>query len=322
MLKKPKKVAPIYATQSVGEAFATVLKHNFDHLVEWEQAARSWEDIEGVHQVRVSFRRMRSALSTFRSAIPKEATVEWSDDMRWLAGQLGMARDLDVFIDEGLRPMEGKLPIAGAKRMMAIAEQHRATAYETVREMLDGERYARFKESFPGWLAREGWVTERLSQKHRKRIGSNAVPFARTLLDTLERAVLSTGSHVDQDSAPDMHELRIECKKLRYAAEFFYPLFAGMDEFIGHMKGLQDLLGIMNDVAVMQHLLEELLGDESDVEVLQYAGGLVGWRTRQYYEIKDSFNERWDEFVQAKHPWWKRTALIEAGPESSPADAA
>ena len=45
-----------------------------------------------------------------------------------------------------------------------------------------------------------------------------------------------------------MHKLRIECKKLRYAAEFFMPVFAGMDDFIGHMKGLQDLLGVMNDV--------------------------------------------------------------------------
>ena len=71
MLKKPKKVVPIFASQSVGEVFATILKHNFDHLAEWEQAARSWENIEGVHQVRVSFRRMRSALSAFRTAIPK-----------------------------------------------------------------------------------------------------------------------------------------------------------------------------------------------------------------------------------------------------------
>ena len=69
-------------------------------------------------------------------------------------------------------------------------------------------------------------------------------------------------------------------------------------------------------------MLEALLDEEDDVEVLQYAGGLVGWRTRQYYEIKDSFNERWDEFVQAKHPWWQRSALIEAAPESSPADTA
>ncbi len=320
MLKKPKNVAPIHAEQSVSEAFATILRHNFNHIGQWEQAARSWEDIEGVHQVRVAFRRMRSALSAFRSAVPKDATAAWADDMRWLAGECGPARDLDVFIDEGLEPLQGKLSLPGADEMMAVAGEHRAMAYETVRRMLDSERYARFKTEFPDWLARQGWSTGQLSQKHRKRLAGNVVPYARTLLDTLERRVLSTGSHVDQDAAADMHSLRIECKKLRYAAEFFYPLFAGMDEFIGHMKGLQDLLGVMNDVAVMGDLLNTLLAEEKDSALLQYAGGLVGWRTRQYHEIKGSFNERWDEFVQAKHPWWKRSALMDASSRSASGD--
>ena len=100
-----------------------------------------------------------------------------------------------------------------------------------------------------------------------------------------------------------MHLLRIACKRLRYAAEFFRPLFADMDAFIGHLKQRQDLLGVMNDVAVMHHLLETLWAGESDPETLQYAGALVGWRTRQYYEIKNSFNDRWAEFIEADQPW-------------------
>jgi CHAD domain-containing protein len=74
------------------------------------------------------------------------------------------------------------------------------------------------------------------------------------------------------------------------------------------MKGLQDLLGVMNDVTVMKHILEQVLEGESDPEVLQYAGGLVGWRTRQFHELLASFDERWDEFTHAKHPWWSKHA--------------
>jgi CHAD domain-containing protein len=117
--------------------------------------------------------------------------------------------------------------------------------------------------------------------------------------------VLESGSHVDRSSAEEMHELRIRCKKLRYATEFFQALFPDMSIFIGHMKGLQDLLGVMNDIAVMEHILDELLGDDPATEIAMYAGGLVGWRTRQFFEIKDSFGERWEELVGAKHPWWK-----------------
>jgi len=310
MGKKTKKSAAVFTHQSISQAFKAILESNFQYLTDWQDAARSWDDIEGVHQVRVSFRRMRSALSAFRWAIPREATEDWSEEMRWLAGQLGLARDLDVFITEGLQAIQGKLPLAGEGKMLSLAERHREAAYETVRAMLDGERYLRFREAFPAWVAEEGWLSAEVDPKYRDRARSDVVPFARKLLDKLERRVLEAGTNADPDSATEMHKLRIQCKKLRYAAEFFSPVFAGMDEFIGHMKGLQDLLGVMNDVSVMKQLIESLLEGRRDWEVVEYAGGLVGWRTRQYYEIKDSFEARWEEFVQAKHPWWKKSALI------------
>ena len=102
MPTKSKTPAPVTADQSVSEAFATIMRHNFEYLLTWEDAARSWEDIEGVHQFRVTIRRMRSALSLFRDAIPKSVRNHWSDELRWVAGEMGIARDLDVFISEGL----------------------------------------------------------------------------------------------------------------------------------------------------------------------------------------------------------------------------
>jgi CHAD domain-containing protein len=138
------------------------------------------------------------------------------------------------------------------------------------------------------------------------------IPFSRKLMDKQERKVLAAGSHVDRYNAEEMHSLRIECKKLRYAAEFFRPLFRGMDDFIAQMKGLQDLLGLMNDVAVMRQLLDSLLADESDHEILVYAGGLVGWRTCDYHHMLNRFDVYWEEFLDAKHPWWKKSALVQA----------
>ena len=52
--------------------------------------------------MRVTSRRMRAALSSFRSAVPKEVSRHWSEELGWVASQLGRARDLDVFIAEGL----------------------------------------------------------------------------------------------------------------------------------------------------------------------------------------------------------------------------
>lgn len=306
-----KKAASVHAQQTLNETFGAILNQNFSYLKRWEDTARSYENTEGVHQMRVSFRRMRSALKTFRFAIPRAITDAWSQDMRNLANQLGPARDLDVFIEEGLDAVAGKLPLPGQEKLASLARDKRQMAYQQVRTMLDSKDYSRFKRAFARWLTSQAWLEEdMLTPAHRQRLLANVVPSAQKILDKQERRVLIVGNRVNQDSPPEMHELRIECKKLRYAAEFFAPLFKGMDNFISHMKRLQGLLGTLNDVAVMQQLLETLLAAESDPDVLRYSGGLVGWRVRQYYEIKHSFNERWDEFSHAGRPWWEKSAVI------------
>lgn len=309
MPTKSKAPPPIHREQEVSDVFATILRHNFDYMLIWRESARSWNDIEGVHQVRVSFRRMRSAISLFRDAIPREATDSWNDEMRWIAGELGDARDLDVFIDEGVGPAAEKLRLSGAERLRELAEQRRAKTYaDHVVPMLDSERFRQFCDTFPAWLDQREWKQMPLKKKQAKRLKSGIVDYSRSLLDKQERRVLSAGTQVDRDNPTEMHQLRIECKKLRYAAEFFRPIFAGMENFIGHMKGLQDLLGVMNDVAVTRELLDDLLGDSRERDALMFAGGLIGWRTCQYRHLLERFDDYWEEFSEAKHPWWKKAS--------------
>ena len=314
MPTKSKTPAPVTTNQSVSEAFATILRHNFAYLLQWEEAARSWEDIEGVHQFRVTVRRMRSALSLFRDAIPKAAGGHWSAEMRWIAGELSLARDLDVFISDGLSSVADELPLRGCQGLLQLAEERRARCYEhQVRSMLDSERYRQFKEGFAVWFDRKQWESGELNKKQAKVLFMNLVAFSRKRMDKQERKVLAVGSNVNRHAHEEMHSLRIECKKLRYAAEFFRPLFLGMDTFISHMRGLQDLLGLMNDVAVMRQLLDELLENKADHETFVYAGGLIGWRTCDYQHMLNSFDSYWEEFVEAKHPWWKKSALVQPG---------
>ena len=310
MTKRVKLPAPVHAGQRTAETFLSILSHNLALLVDMEPLARSPKDIEGVHQMRVTLRRMRSALTVFRSAIPRQVTAPWAEEMRWAAGELGLARDLDVFITECLQSVCSKLGLEGADKLEAIAERHREQAYRQVCNMLDSDRYARFKVGFAAWLGREGWRHGHPKAKFLKRQDAPAVMFGRKILDKVERRVLAAGTNVDPESATEMHQLRIECKKLRYAAEFFTPIFDGLQEYILHMKGLQDLLGVMNDVSVMRHLMERLLEGETDPQVIQFTGGLIGWRACEYENLKGSFDERWETFLHAKHPWWKKSAVL------------
>lgn len=304
--KKSKKRVQLSQELGVGSALTEVLSHNLKALEQWEATARSWEDIEGVHQMRVASRRMRAALSAFRGAVPKEVSRPWSRELGWIAGELGRARDLDVFIDEGLGSVRDQLPLAGGDKLLEVAEAHRAEAYEAVRAMLDSERYARFKQGFVQWVQTQAWNQTELPSKQRRTLDEGISIYSRRLLDRLERKVLEAGSEVDKNDAAQMHRLRIECKRLRYAAEFFEPILPGLRDFITQLKGLQDLLGVLNDVSVMGGLLDALLEGQSDPEVIRFSGALVGWRTHEAYQLLDGFDERWAAFVHAKHPWWHK----------------
>ena len=52
---------------------------------------------EGVHQMRVGVRRLRAILSAFAKLLPNGEHRRLSDELRWLGGVLGVARNLDVF---------------------------------------------------------------------------------------------------------------------------------------------------------------------------------------------------------------------------------
>ena len=57
-------------------------------------------DIEGVHQMRVATRGMRSCLQIYRPLIPKTVSAAIGDGIRAVTDALGPARDWDVFIED------------------------------------------------------------------------------------------------------------------------------------------------------------------------------------------------------------------------------
>ena len=305
--KKATKRIRLTSKMPVSAALGEILRSSFDEMARWESKARSWDDIEGVHQMRVNCRRMRAALRSFRSAVPNAVSVSWSDELGWLAGQLADARDLDVFITEALTPVADQLSLPGRDHLLSLAEQRRTAAYDAVRATLDSDRYGRFKQDFPAWFEARDWEQADLSEKQRKNLDTKIDKYARKLLYRLDSKVLESGAGLDRNDAEQMHRLRIECKKLRYAAEFFAPIIPDLDAYIRHLRQLQDVLGTLNDVSVMCRLLKELLAGQSDPDAFGYACEMVAGRTREGCRLLASFEKRWQAFAkQRPSKKWRR----------------
>ena len=87
----------------------------------------------------------------------------------------------------------------------------------------------------------------------RARAGQGARPRRRSQLDRQWRKVRRRGAELAALDADAEHQLRIDVKKLRYAAEFLAPLHrrtAAASRFIAALKDLQEQLGVANDARI------------------------------------------------------------------------
>ena len=298
------KMERIHPKQTVAKAFETILRTNLDTVSGWEKAALKGKDIEGVHQMRVGLRRMRSALTVFKSSIPRKYTKPLDKEMRWAANRLGYARDMDVYIHDNFIGKRTKDSIpAGKKRLHKIALKDRETAYDQVRGFIHGSRYVHFKEDLSSWLDHNGWE-KNLPKKKRAVLKRAVKPFAIKELESRLKQVLSDGRKIKTLDEKALHQLRIDCKKLRYATEFFEQLFGKkMFRFVEQLKELQELLGTLNDGTVMKKLQKELLTGKKDPKATQYAGKLLGQRIHNAKVVRKTLMGSWNEFRHTPQPW-------------------
>ncbi len=300
--QKAKKPKSIHTEQSVEEVFRQILRADLDRINEWAPVALEGKDIEGVHQMRVGLRRMRSALALFRAAIPRRVTRKLAAEMRWSALQLDRARDLDVYIADNLS-MDAAGKDREKKRLRKVAVQRRKAVYKQVGAFVRGKRFRALSKRLTRWLKTRGW-RRGLSKKERKALYCNINPFAAWVLEEHRSRVLRAGVKIRKMDDETLHDLRIDCKKLRYASEFFAPLYADdMDPFTRSLKQLQDVLGLLHDCMVMEGLQNDLLQGKQAKKLEKIAGRLMKQRRKSALDLKQVLFQSWDSFAATKPPW-------------------
>lgn len=256
---------------------------------------------EGVHQMRVALRRLRSGLKIFRPLIAREASAERVEDIRWLNGYLGPARDWDVFLDEGMAALFGRFPRKRGLLLFRVkAEAIRQAHHRALREALAEPRYPLLRQQFAAWLDRRDW-RERCRDQRRERLARPVLVFAAPLLEREHRRVLKAGNSFEALAAEERHALRIRIKRLRYAQDFFSSLYetATVKLYLNALSDLQDCLGVMNDIAVARRLLDEA-GLRSASAARQVIEGWYGCRLDVHERL---FGDVWQRFQACERPW-------------------
>jgi inorganic triphosphatase YgiF len=212
-------------------------------------------DPEGVHQMRVGLRRLRAATSLFAALLHDPQTVTIKAELKWLAGELGPARELEVLVQR-VAPMKRRRRRWRGMPSLSheIAEQRDAA----LKRAQDAVRSARFRSltfDLAAWLQTGQW-TNPPDDLVRDRGDLPIAVYAAEQLTRRWRKVRKKGKALAKLDARSRHQLRIQTKKLRYAAEFFASLFSNKrmvkrrKRFLAALERLQDGLGELNDIAV------------------------------------------------------------------------
>jgi inorganic triphosphatase YgiF len=285
-----------------------VVEACLDQVLANESAARAGVDPEGVHQMRVGLRRLRSALAFFAPMIPAAQRERLRGELGWLASELGDARDLDVFTGELLPPLQALRPDdAALARLRDTALGARTEGYARARAALDSARYPRLVLELGLWLARRAWRDQPLSE-HSAALFQPARSWAAALLERRYRKARKLGRRLATSSPAERHRLRIRLKKLRYGAEFSRGLFPlkRTDRSVRRLAELQDVLGRLNDAALGERLVTERLArdvPDSDVNAARAAGLAAGWFAHASHREAEALVARWERFEKTGRFW-------------------
>ncbi|CAG9213008.1 putative Triphosphatase [Paraburkholderia tropica] len=233
-----------------------------------DAGVRDSPNTEFIHQMRVSQRRLRTAMRIFSPWRDAVWNTHIAPELKWLGELLGEARDRDVFVESTLPALAGAdTESARWNEVRDAAEAQRAAARARVREALGSPRYAHAALAWLQWLAalarRSGASNEDGRSLHR-----HAKKRVRRYYERLAQTQKLTA--IDEASR---HRARIGAKYLRYTLEFFASITSRRTrtQTARTLMRLQSVLGDGNDAAVALRYLERM-----DAEPYQL-GFARGW---------------------------------------------
>jgi CHAD domain-containing protein len=251
------EAAALYADGTAGAVVLGYVAEQVAHLLAQDPIVRA-DGHDGVHQMRVACRRLRSVLAIFRPLFDRAVTDPIRDELQWLGGELGATRDAEVVRDH-LRALAQAEPadlLMGPvveRIVTTMSTRYRAAHDEALRE-LAGPRYFAVLDTLDALVAappllpvaggEPSAVLLPLVRKTWKR--------TRALVAAAQAATeAANGSlHIDQHDVL-LHDVRKAAKRARYAGESLEAYF-GKDakRYATRMSAIQEVLGDHQDSVV------------------------------------------------------------------------
>lgn len=244
---------------------AACLSHVQDNLAD----ALRGQDEEFLHQVRVGLRRLRVVLAAAGSLHADRRLEGLRQAVAASCIELGRLREWDVFVTQTLPALCARFPQQKAiERLIRLAQRQRQQVAAGLHQQLAGRDFQHVLLQLGAWM-----------QSGPQQRGPSFADFSRRTLKKSARRVAKRGKGLQLADAQRLHQLRIACKKWRYALEMFAQSGNKQGKAIlPALTELQTVLGKLNDLAVAERLLDELAWQPPAATAQEVAAWLLAER--------------------------------------------
>jgi CHAD domain-containing protein len=256
--QRPPPKPRLNAAMACDTAFRIVARRHLDALSANQQATCNGDPI-ALHQMRMALTHLRTAILFFSPMVNDAERNEISDELKWLNGELGSVRDLDV-ASERIAQLNRKRP--DALSAVGAWKEKRAQGHRNLARTLRSVRYQWLIEQASSWIENGPWSTN----KDKQAVAQRSTPIGVYTADKLvewEHRLLKRSRKLKKMGKKKRHRLRLLNKKLTYTIDSFEELLADR-KFSKHKAALKPLrkaqrsLGQLNDGATGQALASEL----------------------------------------------------------------
>lgn len=291
----------VAADDPMWEAGRKLLLQNLQQLLIEEKQIWDGDAIEGVHQVRVALRRMRSIFDVFGQYFSKHYYADIYPGLRKTAKRLGKVRDLDVFLLKTQSYIDAELDgdASSLEEMIAYIQEQQRVAQKALHKWLKQEKYDRFIQDFYDLLSKPG----KGGRKKYRKLQTPPLAYQvnhvvpRLIYEQME-VIWAYEPFLATAEVATLHELRIEFKRLRYLLEFFSDVMGDdIKIVIKATRKMQNYLGDLNDADVAITLLKSLRHDFANQKGIKK---YIKHRRQEHDNLYENFMPVWEMFNDAQ----------------------
>jgi CHAD domain-containing protein len=270
------------------------LARHVQWLLAHDPGARLGREPESLHQMRVATRQLRAVLRAARPLLVPEWADSLQDQLRWLGQILGPARDLDVQLayfreESAALDARDRRPLT---QFIAHLEAQRNNVQGVLLSELKSARYLdlirRLQQATHDPTVVESTVTLR--------------DLATRAFKKLRKVIRQVGA---SPNSAKIHEIRINTKRARYAAELAEPV-AGKPatKFINKARAVQDVLGMHQDAIQAETHVRAFLKQSTSMRAAFVAGRMVERQRERRAQARKKMRTLWKGLLKRGTQVW------------------